>query len=63
MKIKVLIQKDGNIKINDVEGVGAGCVDVVTKLTELLGVGDENSKEYTEHYEEEVVQVETGSVD
>jgi hypothetical protein len=46
--IEFSIDVDGNVKIQKLEGYGAGCVEATKFLEKSLGNADESSREYTE---------------
>ena len=47
-KIKMEIDKDGNVKVLTVQGAGTQCRAVADKLAEVLGAADESSRGDTE---------------
>jgi len=49
-KLTFKIDKEGNVKIENVEGYGSSCLDATKFIEGALGVADESSRKLTEEY-------------
>jgi len=52
---KVKIAKNGDISIGDVQGFGPTCAEATSRLEKFLGGAKENTRLYTDEYEEETI--------
>ncbi len=53
-RISLTIGKTGDVKVNDVTGMGSGCLEATQDIEKLLGVVDENSRSQTSSMYEKV---------
>ena len=49
-KIVFKISKDGDVLVDKVEGYGSNCLEATKSIERALGRTDENSRRYTEEY-------------
>jgi hypothetical protein len=52
--ITFIIDKDGNVKVDKVEGYGSGCLEATKLIEERLGGAEESTRNLTEEYNEPI---------
>jgi hypothetical protein len=52
--VTFIIDNNGNVKIDKVEGYGSSCLDATKFLEERLGGVEESTRELTEEYNEPI---------
>jgi hypothetical protein len=52
--IVFIIDKTGNVKVDKVEGYGAGCLEATKLIEDRLGGAEEGTREMTEEYNEPI---------
>lgn len=55
-KIVFKIDKEGNVRVNDVEGYASGCLDATKAIEKALGLVDEASRRMTDEYDDVIQQ-------
>jgi hypothetical protein len=52
--ITFIIDNNGNVKVDKVEGYGSGCLEATKLIEDRLGGAEEGSREMTEEYNKPV---------
>jgi GTP cyclohydrolase III len=55
-KIVFKIGKDGDVKIESLEGYGSSCMDATSMLERALGKADESTRKMTHEYSDAITQ-------
>lgn len=53
-KVVFKIDKDGNVKIDEINGYGSGCADLTKFMEKRLGQPMESTRKFTEEYNEPI---------
>lgn len=60
--IEFLIDPDGNVRIDKLEGYGEGCLEATKFLENSLGASDENSRKLTDEINSPLISEEDGHI-
>ncbi len=50
IQVIMIIDTDGNVRVQDVEGAGKSCEEVTADVEKALGLVDESSRTQTDNY-------------
>lgn len=62
-KIVIKIGKDGNVIVDKLEGYGSRCLEATRSLERALGCSDENSRRFTDEYNDPAENVHTEHIE